>query len=81
MALHLVQPDFPSLRLRVSGLMENLKEMLDDAKTHLNKAVELLSEGNWQRGIFDLGCASTRIFQVVEWLQEHVGDKPPSYHT
>ncbi len=50
--------------------MSTWQESLSDARTRLDKAAEQLAAGNWQLAIFELGCASARIFQVVEELPD-----------
>ena len=52
--------------------MSTIDEYLMDAQKRLATAQELLQRGDWQRGIFELGCASARIFQTVERLDEQI---------
>jgi hypothetical protein len=46
--------------------------LINDAKVRLAKAQERLQEGSWRHGVFELGCASARIIQVVELLAKDI---------
>ncbi len=55
--------------------MSPFDEYLKDAESRIASARNLLTKGDWQRGIFELGCASARILEAVEWLNENVGPR------
>jgi len=73
----------PCKNIRVTGGKVGLEEervqafdeYLKDAAARIEQARNLLLTGDWQRGIFELGCASARILQAVEWLNENVGPR------
>lgn len=52
--------------------MTPVDEILNDAQKRLDAAKEMLNRGDWQRGIFELDCASARIFQILEWLNQQL---------
>src|SRR5713101_8355291 len=55
--------------------VQAFEEYLKDAESRIESARTLLIRGDWQRGIFELGCAFARILETVEWLNENIGPR------
>lgn len=63
---------------RKGEVMQTYDDYLSDAGVRIAHARELFNKGDWHHGIFELGAASARIFQAVEWLNEKLSRSAPS---